>query len=75
MTSFSKSVAASSGSACTSALVEPSYVLKALGMSDERGSNSLRLGLGRFTTGEEIEYAAKEVAKSVQKLRSELSVL
>lgn len=75
MTSFSKSVAASSGSACTSALVEPSYVLKALGMSDERGSNSLRFGIGRFTSGEEIDYAIKEISKNVQKLRGELSVI
>lgn len=75
MTSFSKSVAASSGSACTSALVEPSYVLKALGMSDERGSNSLRLGIGRFTSEEEIDYAIKEISKNVQKLCSEMGVM
>jgi cysteine desulfurase len=73
--SMSKSVAASSGSACTSALVEPSYVLKALGLSDERANASLRFGLGRFTTEEEIDLAVEEIKKSVIKLRAEARVL
>ena len=75
MTSVSKSIAASSGSACTSALVEPSYVLKALGMSDERANNSLRFGFGRFTSEEQVDYAVAEIRKSIQKLRNELNVL
>lgn len=72
LTSFSKDIAASSGSACTSALVEPSYVLKALGMSDERANNSLRFGLGRFTDDEQVNFAIKAIAENVQKLRKEL---
>jgi cysteine desulfurase len=72
LTSFSKSIAASSGSACTSALVEPSYVLKALGMSDERANNSLRFGLGRFTDDEQVDYAVKIITENVSKLRKEL---
>ena len=75
MMSFNKNIAVSSGSACTSALVEPSYVLKALGLSDERANASLRFGLGRFTTEEQINYAIKEITVSVQKLRSEFSIL
>lgn len=72
LTSFSKDIAASSGSACTSALVEPSYVLKALDMSDERANNSLRFGLGRFTDDEQVNFAIKAIAENVQKLRKEL---
>lgn len=72
LTSFSKDIAASSGSACTSALVEPSYVLKALSMSDERANNSLRFGLGRFTDDEQVNFAIKAIAENVQKLRKEL---
>ena len=75
MTSLGKSIAVSPGSACTSALVEPSYVLKALGMSDERANNSLRFGLGRFTDDEQVDYATTEIRKSIQKLRNELNVL
>ena len=73
MMSFNKNIAVSSGSACTSALVEPSYVLKALGLSDERANASLRFGLGRFTTEEQIDYAINEISKNVQKLRAEFS--
>ena len=60
-----KNVALSSGSACTSASMEPSYVLKALGLDDELAHSSLRLGLGRFTTEEEVEYAIGQIGKTV----------
>jgi cysteine desulfurase len=69
--SIQKIAAISSGSACTSALVEPSYVLKAYGYSDERANASLRFGLGRFTTQQEIDFVITEIKKSVRKLRSE----
>ncbi|HUB61205.1 MAG TPA: IscS subfamily cysteine desulfurase [Puia sp.] len=64
-----KNVALSSGSACTSASMEPSYVLKALGVDDDLAHASLRLGLGRFTTAEEIDYAIAEIGKTVLHLR------
>jgi cysteine desulfurase len=72
---LNKSIAVSSGSACTSALVEPSYVLKALGLNDESANASLRFGLGRFTTDEQIDFALATIKKSVHQLRSELNVL
>jgi len=62
-------VAVSSGSACTSASLEPSYVLKAMGVSDELAHTSLRFGLGRFNTAEEVEYVAGRVVESVIRLR------
>jgi cysteine desulfurase len=62
-------VAVSSGSACTSANPEPSYVLRALGLSDELAYGSLRFGLGRFTTADEIEYVIAEVVRVVNHLR------
>jgi len=65
-----KNVAVSSGSACTSANVEPSYVLKALGLDDELAHASLRFGLGRFTTVEEIDFAIAEVVRTVARLRA-----
>ncbi|EGG11448.1 uncharacterized protein MELLADRAFT_51610 [Melampsora larici-populina 98AG31] len=64
-----KDVALSSGSACTSASLEPSYVLRALGASDENAHSSLRFGIGRFTTVEEIDYVAEKIAKVVNRLR------
>ena len=64
-----KDLAVSSGSACTSASLEPSYVLRALGVGDELAHTSIRFGFGRFTTDEEIDYAIDLVKKSVQKLR------
>jgi cysteine desulfurase len=70
--SMNKSIATSSGSACTSALVEPSYVLKALGLNNDLANASLRFGLGRFTTKDEIDFAVEEIKKSVVKLREEL---
>ncbi|MBV4367955.1 IscS subfamily cysteine desulfurase [Erwinia phyllosphaerae] len=64
-----KDLALSSGSACTSASLEPSYVLRALGLSEELAHSSLRFSLGRFTTGEEIDYAIELVRKSISRLR------
>ena len=64
-----KTIAVSSGSACTSASVEPSYVLRAMGVSDELAHASIRFGVGRFNTDEEIEYAIEETARTVSRLR------
>ncbi|WP_373088836.1 IscS subfamily cysteine desulfurase [Zhongshania sp.] len=69
-----KDLAVSSGSACTSASLEPSYVLRALGLNDELAHSSLRFSFGRFTTAEEVNYAIKQVRAAVEKLR-ELSPL
>jgi cysteine desulfurase len=64
-----KGLAVSSGSACTSASLEPSYVLRALGRSDELAHSSLRMTIGRFTTEEEIDYAIATIRQNVEKLR------
>lgn len=69
-----KDLAVSSGSACTSASLEPSYVLRALGLNDELAHSSLRFTFGRFTTDEEVDFAVQQVHKAVDKLR-ELSPL
>jgi len=65
-----KDIAVSSGSACTSANLEPSYVLKALGIGDELAHSSIRFGLGRFNTSEEVDYVAAEVVRAVKHLRA-----
>jgi len=69
-----KDLGVSSGSACTSASLEPSYVLRALGVEEELAHTSLRLGLGRFTTEDDIDYAIERISKEVNRLR-ELSPL
>ena len=69
-----KDIAVSSGSACTSASLEPSYVLRALGRNDELAHSSIRITLGRFTTEQEVDYAAELIKRKVAKLR-ELSPL
>ncbi|MCL7653123.1 IscS subfamily cysteine desulfurase, partial [Klebsiella pneumoniae] len=69
-----KGLAVPPGSACISASLEPSYVLRALGMTDELAHSSIRFSLGRFTTEEEIDYAIDLIRKSIGRLR-ELSPL
>ncbi len=69
-----KDLAVSSGSACTSASLEPSYVLRALGRNDELAHSSIRFSLGRFTTEEEVDYAIDAIKRNIDKLR-ELSPL
>ncbi len=65
-----RQLAVSSGSACTSANPEPSYVLKALGVDDDLAHASIRFGVGRFNTAEEIDFAGEEVIRNVQRLRA-----
>ena len=69
-----KDLAVSSGSACTSASLEPSYVLRALGLNDELAHSSIRFSFGRFSTEEEVDYVIKLIKDSIDKLR-ELSPL
>jgi cysteine desulfurase len=64
-----KDIAISSGSACTSASLEPSYVLRAIGVNEELAHTSLRFGIGRFTTEDEIDVAVENVAAQVERLR------
>jgi cysteine desulfurase len=69
-----KDIAISSGSACTSASLEPSYVLRALGRNDELAHSSIRFTIGRFTTEEEVDFTVQLVKEKIAKLR-ELSPL
>jgi cysteine desulfurase len=64
-----KEIAVSSGSACTSATLEPSYVIRALGVGSDLAHSSIRFGLGRFNTQEEVDYVIKRVVETIQKLR------
>jgi cysteine desulfurase len=64
-----KEIALSSGSACTSASLEPSYVLKSLGVGDELAHSSIRYGLGRFNTVEEVDYVIEHTVETVNRLR------
>jgi len=64
-----KDIAVSSGSACTSASLEPSYVLRAIGVTEDMAHTSLRIGFGRFTTDEEVDYAISLIGKEVGRLR------
>jgi cysteine desulfurase len=64
-----KDVAVSSGSACTSASLEPSYVLRALGVDEELAHSSIRFGIGKFNTEEEVDYVADLVIRNVGRLR------
>lgn len=65
-----KGIAVSSGSACTSASLEPSYVLKAMGLEDELAHSSLRISIGRFTTKEELDSVADRILDQVERLRA-----
>jgi cysteine desulfurase len=69
MMTFNQNLAVSSGSACTSASLEPSYVLKALGLGDDLAHSSIRFSLGRFTTEEEVDKAIELLSKGVQHMR------
>ncbi len=64
-----KNIAVSSGSACTSASLEPSYVLRAIGVEEDLAHTSIRIGLGRFTTKEEIDFAIDLIVDNVERLR------
>ena len=70
ITMINKDIALSSGSACTSASLEPSYVLKALGLDDDLAHSSLRFGVGRFTTENEVDYAIGHLKTGVERLRA-----
>jgi cysteine desulfurase len=62
-------IAVSSGSACTSATLEPSYVIRALGIDEELAHSSIRFGLGRFNTADEVDFVTDRVTKEVRRLR------
>lgn len=64
-----KEMAVSSGSACTSSSLEPSYVLRAIGVTEDLAHTSLRIGFGRFTTEEEVDFAVELISKQVTRLR------
>ena len=66
---LAKDTSVSSGSACTSASLEPSYVLRAIGVGEELAHTSLRFGIGRFTTEEEVDGAIEAIVREVQRLR------
>jgi cysteine desulfurase len=70
MMTFNQEIGVSSGSACTSASLEPSYVLIALGLGDDLAHSSIRFSLGRFTTEEEIDYTIEEISKGVNHMRN-----
>ncbi|PZR26304.1 MAG: IscS subfamily cysteine desulfurase [Citrobacter freundii] len=74
MSGFNKELAVSSGSACTSASLEPSYVLKALGIGDELAYSSFRFALGRFTTDEEVDYTIEKIKETVEQLRKDSEI-
>ena len=65
-----KEIAVSSGTACTSASLEPSYVLRAMGLNDELAHSSLRITIGRFTTREEVDYVVDRIRENVERLRA-----
>ena len=69
MMTFNQNIAVSSGSACTSASLEPSYVLIALGLGDDLAHSSIRFSLGRFSTEEEVDYTIEALTKGVQHMR------
>lgn len=69
MMTFNQEIAVSSGSACTSASLEPSYVLKALGLGDDLAHSSIRFSLGRFTTVEDVDYAVEQLTNGVNHMR------
>jgi cysteine desulfurase len=73
--SINKSIAVSSGAACTSATTEPSHVLKALGLDDEMANRSIRFSLGRFTTEEEIDYVIEEIINKLEELKKTRSLI
>ncbi len=75
MLGFNKNIAVSSGSACTSASMEPSHVLKAMGLTDEWAHAAIRFSLGRFTTAEEIDYAIGQLSEAVLTVRKDKTVL
>jgi cysteine desulfurase len=65
-----KGIAVSSGSACTSASLEPSYVLRAMGLNDELAHSSLRMTIGRYTTLAEVDYVVDRIRENVERLRA-----